>query len=299
MGTIREKSDILENDLLRNMPEVLKILLLDRSKSTSRKKYNIIWANDDYAYLGEGYFKTDEIKVELITGKHGNLIIPRALKNKKKQKERTKNKAEVFTPSWVVKMQNDAVDEDVASMCLEDYINRTYMEITCGEAPYIASRYEMSTGEIIKIKDRVGFLDRKLKRINDEIDNKNKWLKLVKSAFKASYGFEWSGDSLLLARENIVFTFVDYYLEKWDEQPVLKDIKSIAEIVSYNIFQMDGLTGFIPFSRKDKKETQSVTYNGLFVETKTVEEDILLTEDSGIKAKTMNWKTREMEVVIQ
>ncbi|MGY3814739.1 hypothetical protein ACWOA6_04255 [Globicatella sulfidifaciens] len=53
---------------------------------------------------------------ELVTGRMGNIIKPRALKSKEMQKERTKSKAEVFTPTWIVKKQNDEIEKD--------YINR-------------------------------------------------------------------------------------------------------------------------------------------------------------------------------
>lgn len=38
--------------------------------------------------------------------------MPRALKSQDVQKERTKSKIEVFTPTWIVKKQNDAVEQD-------------------------------------------------------------------------------------------------------------------------------------------------------------------------------------------
>ena len=30
------------------------------------------------------------------------------------------------------------------------------MEITCGEAPYLVSRYDAVTGEVINLKSRIG-----------------------------------------------------------------------------------------------------------------------------------------------
>ena len=45
----------------------------------------------------------------------------------------------------------------------DDYIDRIWLEITCGEAPFIANRYEMESGDLIDLPDRTGFLDRKLK----------------------------------------------------------------------------------------------------------------------------------------
>jgi hypothetical protein len=37
------------------------------------------------------------------------------------------------------------------------------MEISCGEAPYLVSRYDTVSGNIISVDDRIGLLDRKLR----------------------------------------------------------------------------------------------------------------------------------------
>ena len=75
----------------------------------------------------------------------------------------------------------------------------------------------------------------------------------TKEAFKASYGYEWQGDSLLIARENLIYTFIDYYKDKFKKPPSLKLQKEIAEIIVWNIFQMDGLKYVIPMSCKNEK----------------------------------------------
>lgn len=209
------RSDILENVIRERMPNILDILLIDRTTSTGQETKNIIWANDNYLKYGtKSYGATQHIYPPLITGSNGYLIMPRALKDKKLQKARTKSKAEVFTPTWIVKKQNDEVDKNYQNDDLEVYVKRKWLEITCGEAPYMATRYDMGTGEIIPLTERVGFVDRKLKRINSEVEDKAEWQRLVEEEYKASYGFEWNGDSLLLARENLLYTYWDYYFEK-------------------------------------------------------------------------------------
>lgn len=150
--------NISENALYQHCPEILEILLKDRSTSFySKRKCNIIWANHNYRYLGEHYKATCQITPNLITGDNKGLIVPRALKPKSEQKQRTKNKAEVFTPSWVVKLQNDALDENFINDDLITYISRSWLEITCGEAPYIANRYEMTTAKKYQSKEESGF----------------------------------------------------------------------------------------------------------------------------------------------
>lgn len=284
-------SDVIESDIREKMPHLLEILLLDRTASTPNTHQNIIWANDNYKKYGStAYSATAQIRPELITGKHGTLIMPRALKTKTLQKERTKTKAEVFTPTWIVKMQNDAVDENYINDDFEIYIKRKWLEITCGEAPYMATRYDMETGETLPICERVGFLDRKLSRINAEVSDKAEWQRLVELAYKSSYGFEWNGDSLLLARENLLYTYRDYYITKWGEEPLYGLFEEIANIISYNVFQMDGLKYTIPLT--EKKEWFEETQLSLFDYSEPQGEWQIT---PGKRVKIMNWDTNRME----
>ena len=190
-------ADISENFIREKMPEILELLLIDRTKSTKKTTKNIIWANNNYTKHSARYYApTAQIKPALITGKMECLIMPRALKSQEIQKERTRSKAEVFTPTWIVKKQNDAAEQDYLNDDLKTYISRTWLEITCGEAPYMATRYDMGTGKILPINEREGFIDRKLKRISSEVNDKSEWHTLAVLAYQASYGFEWNGDPL-------------------------------------------------------------------------------------------------------
>lgn len=285
-----EQVDISEKTIRQEMPHILEILLTDRTTSTARKVHQIIWANDHYSDHGPAYAPTAEMTVALVTETAEDLIQPRALKTREQQKERTKAKAEVFTPTWVVKRQNDAVDDAYVDDDLETYVHRMWLEITCGEAPYMATRYEMETGELVPLSDRVGFVDRKLRRINAEIDDKAEWQLMVEAAYKASYGFEWNGDSLLLARENLLYTYRDYYVAKWHEEPRLSLFEQIATIISYNVFQMDGLTYTIPLSQRRERVEQ--VQLSLFDDEEPVEEWRVI---PGKRVKVMNWKSGKME----
>ncbi len=286
-------ADIIENDILRRMPQILDILLLDRTTSTAKTPQNIIWANDNYKEYGEvSYAPTAQILPKLITGERGHLIQPRALKSAEMKKQRTKTKAEVFTPISIVKLQNDTVDEAYQNDDLEMYVHRKWLEITCGEAPYMASRYDMETGALIPIAERTGFVDRKLARINRETTNKMEWQRLAECAYKASYGFDWNGDSLLLARENLLYTYLDFYVEKWSEYPEIETLEKIAEIISYNVFQMDGLTYTVPLSEKKERLKPEVQFL-LFEPVVTQESSWQVIP--GKRVKIMNWDTNKME----
>ena len=235
--------DIREDDLCELSAEVLDTLLRDHT--TGR---NIVWATHDYESLGSMYDYHSEILPDLITGERGMVIRPRVLKSKEEQTDRVKDMAEVFTPSRVVKMMVDYVDIDINTLC---------MELTCGEAPFLVSRYDATTGQPIAISERVGVLDRKLRLVNERQLNDKDWLGQVRLAFQTTYGYEWQGDNLLLARENLLYTFVDYYEERFGAAPDITLLQDFAEIISWNLWQMDGLSYSIPQEKtKEPQPTQ-------------------------------------------
>lgn len=272
--------DISENKIIDQYPEVLDILLYDCTT-----KNNILWATRNYEYLGENYTFSSQILIEAITGKNGQVIMPRILKDKILQQSRAKEMAEVFTPSWICNTQNNLIDnvwfgkdsvfnheiirsDGTRSWGLntskidfsngkswQDYVRDTRFEFACGEAPYISSRYDTTTGKFISIENRIGILDRKLRVINENVDSTEEWLKAVKIAFQSTYACEWQGDSLLLAREAMLVTFIENYTLQFNKKPLLKTIKNIAYIISWNTWQMDGLKGVIPNSCGNKTET--------------------------------------------
>ncbi|MBQ6065144.1 MAG: Eco57I restriction-modification methylase domain-containing protein [Prevotella sp.] len=234
--------DIKEDDLLALSAPVLDALLRDHT--TGR---NIFWATHDYEALGSEYDYHSQILPHLITGENGMVVRPRVLKSKEEQTDRVKDMAEVFTPSWVVKKMVDYVDIGVNTRCLE---------LTCGEAPFLVSRYDATTGEPIATTKRVGILDKKLQIVNDLHLSDEEWLAQVRLAFQSTYGYEWQGDSLLLARENILYTFVDYYEARYGSTPDVTLLQEFAEIISWNLWQMDGLTYRIPQEHKEESQIQ-------------------------------------------
>ena len=270
--------DVKENYIYHLDNELLTILLQDHSS-----KKNIIWATDNYSSRGYGYCFRDEITISAITGYNGGVIKPRVEKSKKEQAERIKQKAEVFTPSWICNKQNNLVDnawfdsEDIFNVehdkewtattekiafpspsgkTWEEYIKNTCLEITCGEAPYLVSRYDTVSGVSINISSRIGLLDRKLRVVSENIDSEPEWYKWAKTAFQNIYGFEWQGDNVLIARENLLFTFIDYYENKFGVFPIKEYLREIAVIISWNIWQMDGLKFVIPESCAEVESDQ-------------------------------------------
>ncbi|MBT1035274.1 hypothetical protein KJY78_02750 [Canibacter sp. lx-45] len=278
-----------EQFLADQYPDVLRTLLLDRSAGR-----NILWATDDYKDLSQMHQGQAEITFAAITGEYAGVIAPRVDKPAKVQAERTKRKAEVFTPSWVCNLQNNLVDEvwfgrpDVFNRASEKtwvattgkidfseessrswkvYVDENRLEITCGEAPYLVSRYDTTSGEKIPLGERIGLLDRKLRVVSENVDNEQEWLKWSQRAFEATYGFEYQGDSLLLARENLLASYGDYMLASLDRFPTAGELKRIAVILSWNLWQMDGLTGFPPYSDAAYYEQQQNTLDLFEIES--------------------------------
>lgn len=289
-----EPIDILENKLLQDEPGLLEVLLSDH---TTRK--NIFWATDSYADYGEGYGWHDSITVEAITGRHGNVIMPRAMKSRDEQQRRSRQMAEVFTPSWLVGKMNDVIDEEWIGLHKEldenknawqDYVLATRLEITCGEAPFLTSRYDTVSGEPIPIAERTGILDRKLRLVNDNSSDEE-WAHWALLALGSVYGYEWQGDNLLLAREALLATFNEYHEQRFDKRAAKATIFRAADIISWNVWQMDGLKAVVPCSCHDDQHTES----NLFGEQTTTvtpcrgcdKNDILL--HNGLRCRLRRW----------
>lgn len=243
--------DDTRRDQLRQNGTLMAILLTDRTRSTEKQTRNIYWGTDSY----RGRKADAEIKLEDVA-----LIQPRIMKSKDEQKNRTQSKAEVFTPREIVEKMNLTLDWQsgywpASSENWQDYVKTTKLEITCGEAPFIVSRYNALNGKkILALDSRVGFLDRKMQVVGEYCDDLGSWLAWAKVAYRASYGYEWQGDNLLLARENMLLTFIDYYETKFPAQEIPENVlQEIAEIISWNIFQMDGLTYTIPMRKRYAK----------------------------------------------
>ena len=229
------------------------------------------------------------------------MIRPRAVKSKQEQTQRAKDKAEVFTPAWICNAQNNLIDEAwfgrkeglfnapdpndphkwinneekilfPEGKTWQDYVADMRLEITCGEAPYLCNRYDAVTGEYNQdVKYRIGMLDRKLRIVSENTKDSKEWILWAKVALRSTYGFEWQGDNLLLAREALFFTFEEHYIARFGEkkfnQNKMRMMPGAAYIISWNVWQMDGLTyglpGYQPFiEEKRDKYVQLSLFSG-------------------------------------
>ncbi|RNL46097.1 type II restriction endonuclease subunit R [Paraeggerthella hongkongensis] len=223
----------------------------------------------------------DEITVEKITGMNSGVIKPRIAKEQEKQSQRTKSRAEVFTPSWLCNQMNNDLDEawfgrrDVfnTEIVADDgantwtptsdpieflkskghgwraYVEAPRLEITCGEAPFVCSRYDTVTGDELPVSERVGFLDRKLRVVTEKTKTRKEWVRRALDALRATYGFEYQGDNLLIARINVLETFAEHLRNRWGSDPQQDELEQAAWIVSWNFWQMNGFTDAVPTNK--------------------------------------------------
>lgn len=286
---------------------VLDLLLQDKST-----KKNIIWATDTYEEFGEGFTDKAQMNADSLL-RRTDLIRPRIQKSQEMQAQRTRKKAEVFTPVWLCNRMNNYCDEDwfgrtcVFNIENEDhtwtvtegkiefprrkkwqhYVDSRQLEITCGEAPYLVSRYDVSTGElVVPLIRRIGMLDRKLRIVNENTDTYDDWLKWTIRAFEASYGYEYQGDNVLIARVNLLLTFLDYYEERCNRLPDDKLLEQIANKIAWNIWQMDGLKDTVPLGKPYEEFRQLTLFDTFGVEDEG--ENVL----EAVPCRIFNWRSK-------
>ncbi len=272
-----------ENQIIK---AVLPLLLSDKTT-----KENLMWATESYAnHEAKSQIQLDDVC----------LIQPRVQKASGEQADRTRAQGEVFTPSWICNKMNNFLDsewfgrENVFNIehddewdtikakidfpedkTWKDYILSRRIEITCGEAPFIVSRYDTATGDVIAIDDRIGQLDRKLRVVDENASNHEEWIEWTIKAFQSTYGYEFQGDNLFIARVNLLMTFLDHYNKLFNKKPQMDDVRKIANIIAWNFWQMDGLTGTIPFSGEESEQMELFSIG---------------TEAEAIPCKTWDWR---------
>ena len=285
--------------------KTLKKLLEDKTT-----KKNIIWATDAYSGYGPGYSDKDQIEMITLCGLNSINLQSRTEKAQNEQQIRTRKKAEVFTPVWLCNKMNNYADEQwfgrknvfnteneydhtwtvnrdkiefTEKNTWMSYIDSRRLEITCGEAPYLVSRYDATTGELIlPLLHRIGILDRKLRVVNENASNDQEWLNWSLRAFQSCYGYEYQGDNLLIARINLLMTFYDYYKERFHKEPDDRILKIYANIICWNIWQMDGLKDTVPLGKPYEKFQQMTLFDMLAQEDDNTEE--------ALPCKIYNWR---------
>lgn len=269
---------------------VLDTLLKDRSTGK-----NIIWATDPPKELQTVMYEpvTDrsQITTQQLGLTHYEVVLPRMMKQTDTQQQRTRKKGEVFSPAWVCNKMNNALDadwfrglgaeENAGQFTVElpqgwqtvetpvqfpvcggrtpawvQYVQSRRLEVTCGEAPFLASRYDAATGEMIPVARRIGILDRKLRVVSENAATEDEWHKYATHAVQSTYGYEYQGDNLLLARVNLLLTYAEHLQARWQRKPTKEELQPIATIISWNLWQMDGLHLSVPGGKPQPEAEQ-------------------------------------------
>ena len=282
-----------------SLPESIQIRLLKDRTTTN----NIKWGTDNYLSVSASYTPEAEIKGSDLKSVS---IVPRVKKSVEEQLARTRDKAEVFTPSWICALQNNQVDEAwfgwPNSFCIidgagwktvldkitfpngkswKDYVEDIRLEITCGEAPYLTSRYDTVTGKIIPIEERIGLLDRKLRVVSENTDGEEEWCFWARRAVESVYGYDFQGDNVFLARKNIILDYCEHMYSVFSHYPDKKTLQQLTTIVSWNIWQMDGLNTSVPYSSVSIVDKEEDLFG-------FVEENII--ESSPVQCRIYDWK---------
>ena len=274
-------------------PEVQAVLdTLLKDKSTGK---NIIWATDPPEELQTVMYEpvTDKspITAQQLGLTHYEVVLPRMMKQTDTQQQRTRKKGEVFSPAWVCNKMNNALDADwFGTLGAEEstgqftvelpqgwqmvetpvqfpacggkppawvqYVQSRRLEVTCGEAPFLASRYDAATGEMIPVARRIGILDRKLRVVSENAATEDEWRKYATHAVQSTYGYEYQGDNLLLARVNLLLTYAEHLQARWQRKPTEEELQPIANIISWNLWQMDGLHLSVPGGKPQPEAEQ-------------------------------------------
>ena len=272
-----------------DMIELQKLGLLDKLLADKTTKRHILWGTNAYREYGEQYAKYCEIFVTRILFHSFDVTKTRVRRDVKQQVGRTKMHGEVSTPLWVCNKMIDAIDCDWFTMktlpidawqqvdtlfqqtkkSWKTYVDNKRLEITCGEAPYLVQRYDGTNGNMIPVEERRGILDRKLHVISEYVTTREEWIYWATRALEATFGYEYQGDNLLIARVNVIKTFIEFYTHRWNEVLDVNILNRLANKVTWNLWQMDGLTDTIPchidsmeeislFEEPIKNVTQSV-----------------------------------------
>lgn len=212
---------------LRRHRDLLEILLVDRSLSTPY----------------EQHFLSHQVGLGWQELKYSN-VLELALVDKN------------TTPPEIIKLINQRADYEsghwpVDRQNWQTYVSDQKLEICCGTAPFIANR-QIATSNVFPLDDRNGFLDRKLRVVSRFCRSPETWLEWAKIAYQSSYGYELCGDRLFIARENLLYTFVDFWNAQFADNRIdlrrqlslqwRAILQNIATIISWNLFQMDGLS---------------------------------------------------------
>lgn len=288
MENLTEFVNIQSDMAALNSKGLLAKLLEDKTT-----KGSIVWGTDEYASLGEAFAADAPIRTELY-----GVIKTRVRKAVEQQTSRVKKHGEVFTPRWITDLMNDHIDEvwfgykdafkaervDFKRKSWKRYVDSRRVEIACGEAPFLMTRYDVSTGVMIPVPERSGILDRKLRVVTENTRDIQEWLEWALRSVQATYGYEFQGDNLLISRVNMLMTVEEFFEHRWQQNLSQEFKERLARVIAWNLWQMDGMTGMTPYFQPNPAADylQNDLFSGEYVdpaEQNSIEQHICKTYD--------------------
>lgn len=278
-----KKADPAEavRSLLAALPQAARrSLLMDR---TTRR--NLIWGTDDLKYLGAGWRKEQELQEETAFGEALRLVVPgtdrlgprAGAKKAGRQKEgpqvlsaaeaNRRNNARdeqwfgqssvfnsVWGDTWITRAEPVRFPAR-KNRSWHQYIDARFLEKDFAVPQCLVSRFDAASGGLIPRGDRIGVLDRKL-RIAAEQAPAAEWAKWAFRALESCYGYAYRGDDVAAARIDVLLTLRKAFAAALGREPDAREWRRAARIASWNLWQMDGKTGTIPYGKPMSAATQ-------------------------------------------
>lgn len=235
---------------------VVPSLLIDRTMTaTSGSRRGLVFGTGRYAGFDSGYATADALTQAKVTGEASAVLALRpdpipawAVNAAMNRLDRAFFGRDAFdaesadhrdwTPTGrVIRHRGEGFD-------WKDYVTRKVLDASCGAAEMLATAWD--TGASVPVGRRVGALDRKLRLVCERSHSRREWEAWVRRAYRSTYAYDADGILVLTARTNLVADYVDHYRLKWESDPPAKSLSSIAAIVSWNVWQMDGATCRVP-----------------------------------------------------
>ena len=90
---------------------------------------------------------------------------------------------------------------------------------------------------------------------------------------------------MLIARINLLLTFLDYYDERWERLPDEKLLQQMANKIAWNIWQMDGLKDTVPLGKPYEEYKQMSLFDIFGIEDENDD------TPEAVPCRIFNWRS--------
>ena len=92
----------------------------------------------------------------------------------------------------------------------------------------------------------------------------------------------------MIARINLLLTFIDYYKDRWEKKPDEKLLRQITNKIVWNIWQMDGLKDTVPLGKPYEEYKQLSLFDMFGLDD--AQEDV--SEDEAVPCRIFDWRNK-------